>query len=169
MVDYESKSTGKQNMNPNPIPDGYHSITPYLKLPNAGRLVEFLKKAFDGVEIARLTKPDGSVLHAEMLIGDLRVMVHELPLPGKPKPSTLYLYVADIDATYKQAIEAGAVSVFEPANMYYGARTACITDVSGNEWWIATRIETLTLDQVQERANAFIKARTQNTLSVQSE
>jgi PhnB protein len=148
-------------MKHNPVPDGYHSITPYLKLPNAGRLVEFLKKAVDGVETGRLTKPDGTVLHAEVRIGDSLVMVHELPSHGKPKPSNLYLRVEDVDATYKRAIEAGGTSVMKPANMYYGARTACVQDVSENDWWIATRIETLTLEEVQERATAFLKARSE--------
>jgi len=101
----------------NPVPEGYHSITRYLKLPNAGRLVEFLKNAFGGTETARLTKPDGTLLHAEVRIGDSLVMVHEAPGHWKPKPSTLYLYVGDVDATYQRAIEAGGLSVTEPANI----------------------------------------------------
>jgi uncharacterized glyoxalase superfamily protein PhnB len=143
----------------NPIPHGRHSITPYLKLPNAGRLLEFLKVAFNGVEEGRLTSPDGRVLHAEVRIGDSLVMVHELPSQGKPKPSMLYLRVGDVDATYKRAIEAGAVSVSEPANMYFGDRVACVRDVSENDWWIATRLETPNLEDVQERATASLKAK----------
>ena len=142
------------------VPDGYHSITPYLKLPNAGRLVEFLKKAFDGTERGRLVRPDGALLHAEVLIGDSLVMVHEAPGHWTPKPSTLYLYVGDVDAVYKRAIDAGGVSVAEPTNMYYGDRVACVRDVSENDWWIATRIENASLADVQKRATAFLKART---------
>ena len=144
---------------PNPVPEGYHSITPYLKLPNAGRLVEFLKNAFGGTETARLTKPDGTLLHAEVRIGDSLVMVHEAPSHWEPKPSTLYLYVGDVDATYQRAIEAGGLSVTEPANMYYGDRVACVRDVSENDWWIATRLETTTLDEMQKRATAYLEAR----------
>ena len=144
-------------MKPNPIPAGYRSITPYLKLPNAGRLVEFLKRAFDGVEIGRLMKPDGTVLHAEVRIGDSLVMVHEQPSHLKPKPSTLYLYVGDVDATYEQAMEAGSRSVMEPTDMYYGDRTACVTDVSENDWWIATRLENTTLEEMQKRASMFLR------------
>ena len=151
-----------KNMKRSPVPDGYHSITPYLKLPNAGRLVKFLKDAFGGVETARLTKPDGSLLHAEVRIGDSLVMVHELPSQGKPKPSMLYLFVEDVDETYKRALEAGGTSVTEPTNMYYGDRVACVRDVSDNDWWIATRLETPTLEGVQERATAFLKARTEH-------
>jgi uncharacterized glyoxalase superfamily protein PhnB len=143
----------------NPVPAGYHSITPYLKLPNAGRLVEFLKKAFDGIEKGRLLRPDGALLHAEVLIGDSLVMVHESPSHWKPKPSTLYLYVGDVDASYKRAIEAGGVSVTEPTNMFYGDRVACVTDVSENDWWIATRLENAPLADIQERATAFLKSK----------
>jgi uncharacterized glyoxalase superfamily protein PhnB len=149
-------------MKRNPVPSGYHSITPYLKLLNAGRLVEFLKKAFDGVERGRLTKPDGSLFHAEVRIGDSLVMVHELPSEAQPKPSVLYLYVEDVDATYKRAIGAGGSSLAEPTNMYYGDRVACIRDVSANDWWIATRLETTTLEKMQERATAFLKTRAEH-------
>jgi PhnB protein len=137
----------------------YHTVTPYLKLPNSDRLLEFLKRAFDGVEKARLTKPDGTVLHAEVVIGDTLLMVHELPSHGVPKPCTLYLQVDDTDATYKRAIEAGATPVFEPANMYYGARVACVTDVSQNDWWIAMPIEKLSIEDIQTRATAFLESK----------
>ena len=143
----------------NSVSHGHHSITPYLKLPNAGRLLEFLKAAFDAVEEGRLTSPDGKVLHAEVRIGDSLVMVHELPSQGKPKPSMLYLRVGDVDATYRRAIEAGGISVTEPTNMYWGERVACVRDVSENDWWIASPMETLTLEEVQERATAFLKAK----------
>jgi len=86
-------------------------------------------------------------------------MIHEAPSQSKPKPSTLYLWVADVDAAYKRAIEAGAVSVFEPANMHYGARVACVSDVAENDWWIAARIENLTLEEIQERATTLLKER----------
>jgi PhnB protein len=137
----------------------YRTVTPYLKLPNGGRLVEFLKTAFGGVEKGRLTKPDGSFLHAEMVIGDTLVMVHELPPHGIPKPCTLYLRVADIDATYNRAIAAGATPIFAPADMYYGERVACVTDVSQNDWWIAMPIEKLSIDEIQNRASQFLEER----------
>ncbi len=146
-------------MKPKTIPDGYHSITPYLKLPNCTQLLEFLKKAFGAIEKGRLVKPDGSLLHAEVLIGDSMVMVHEAPPPWKAKPSTMYLRVDDADATYKQAVAAGATTVFEPANTYYGARVACITDVADNDWWISSPIENLTLDEVQQRATELLDSR----------
>jgi PhnB protein len=87
------------------------------------------------------------------------VMVHEAPPPWKGKPSTMYLRVDDADATYKQAVAAGATTVFEPTNTYYGARVACVTDVADNDWWISCPIENLTLDEVQQRATELLNSR----------
>src|SRR5436190_4857557 len=89
------------------IPPDCHSITPYLTVPDAARLIEFLKKAFDGIERAKISRPDGTVLHAQMRIGDSLLMIGEPQGQWKPRPSMLYFYVPDIDATYKRAIEAG--------------------------------------------------------------
>ncbi len=138
--------------------NAYHTVTPYLKLPNCARLVEFLKIAFGATEQGRLTKPDGTLLHSEVMIGDTRIMVHELPSPGKRKPCTLYLRVDDVDAVYTRALGAGATSIFEPADMYYGARVACVSDVAENEWWIAQQVEELSLDEIQTRAAEYVRA-----------
>ena len=141
------------------IQDEYRTVTPYLKLPNAGRLLEFLKTAFNGVEKGRLLQPDGTVLHADVVIGDTRLMIHELPSHGTPKPCTLYLRVDDTDAAFKQAVAAGGIPVFQPTDMYYGERVACVTDVSHNDWWIAAPIEKLSLGEIQERATSFLEAK----------
>ena len=146
-------------MNANSNPDGYRTITPYLKLPGAGRLLEFLTDAFDGVERGKLTKPDGTVLHAEVQIGDSLVMVHEAPPHWPVRPSTLYLYVADADAIYQRALAAGGESLAAPTDMYYGDRVACVRDVSGNDWWIATRLESASMAEIQQRATEFLSAR----------
>jgi PhnB protein len=144
-------------MKVNPIPEGCHSITPYLTVPDAARLIDFLKQAFDGLELARISRPDGTILHAQVRVGDSLLMIGEPQGQWKPRPSMLYLYVADIDAVYKRAVGAGAKSVIEPVNMFYGDRTACVKDVTENDWWIATRVENPTLEQIQERATAFFK------------
>ena len=144
-------------MKVNPIPEGCHAVTPYLTVPDAARLIEFLKKAFNGIERAKISRPDGSVLHAQMLIGDSLLMIGEPQGQWKPRSSMLYLYVADVDATYKQAIAAGAQSLIEPTNMFYGDRHACVKDVAENDWWIATHIEDLSVAEIQERATAFYK------------
>jgi PhnB protein len=140
----------------------YRTVTPYLKLPNSGRLVDFLKSAFGATEKARLVKPDGTLLHAELFIGDTLLMIHELPPEHTPKPSTLYLRVTNTDATFEQAIAAGATSIFPPTDMYYGERVACVTDNSQNDWWIAAPIEKLSLQEIQTRAADFVRARNQS-------
>jgi uncharacterized glyoxalase superfamily protein PhnB len=146
-------------MKAQPVPDGYRSITPYLKLPNSGRLVEFLKEAFGAIERGRLTRPDGMLLHAEVVIGDSLVMIHEAPSHMEAKPSTLYMYVGDVDTTYERALNAGGTSVMAPHDMYYGDRVACVRDVSENDWWIATRLENASLEEIQERATDFLESR----------
>lgn len=148
-------------MKPEFVPQGYHSITPYLKLPSSERLVEFLKVAFGGTERGRLLRPDGTLLHAEIVIGDSVVMVHEAPSGSRVKPSTLYLYVEDVDATFRRATDAGGTTIMEPTNMYYGDRVACVADVSENDWWIATRLENPAIEELQTRATAFVKHRLQ--------
>jgi PhnB protein len=144
-------------MKVNPVPEGCHSITPYLLVPDVGRLIEFLKKAFDAVERARIARPNGTILHAQVRIGDSIVMIGEPQSPWKPLPTMLYLYVPDVDATYKRAVVAGGVSAMEPADMFYGDRSGSVKDVAGNTWWIATHKEELTTAETQERATAFFK------------
>jgi uncharacterized glyoxalase superfamily protein PhnB len=135
-----------------PVPDGFHTITPYLTVPAVGKLIDFLKQAFDATEIERMARPDGTVHHAWVKIGDSMVMMGEPPDPSKSKPAALYLYVNDVDATYRRAIQAGATSLSEPADMFYGDRGAGVEDASGNTWWIATHIEDVAPEEVQRRA-----------------
>jgi PhnB protein len=144
-------------MKVNPIPEGCHSITPYLLVPDVGRLIEFLKQAFGAVERGSIARPNGTILHAQMRIGDSILMIGEPQSPYKPLPTMLYLYVSDVDATYKQAVAAGGVSTAEPTDMFYGDRSACVRDVADNSWWIATHKEDLTLAETQERATAFFQ------------
>src|ERR1017187_1606707 len=146
-----------QNMKVNPIPEGCHSITPYLLVPDVGRLIEFLKQAFDAVERAKIARPDGSILHAQVRIGDSILMIGKPQSPYKPLPTMLYLYVADVDATFKQALAAGGVSTSEPADLFYGDRSGSVRDVAGNTWWIATHKEALATEEIQERATEFFK------------
>ncbi len=142
-------------MKPNYIAEGCHSITPYLTAPDAARFIEFLKQAFGAVELARITRPDGAVMHAQARIGDSMVMIGQPPPNSPPRSNMLYHYVPDVDATYQQALKCGAVSMVEPANMFYGDRHACVKDMAGNEWWIATHLEDMSLEELQRRADAF--------------
>ena len=144
-------------MSVKPIPEGYHTVTPYLVVQGVSQLLEFLKQAFAAKEIYRSALPDGTVMHAEIEIGNSRVMLGEAKGEYKPTPSMLYLYVEDTDAVYKRAIEAGGISVMEPANQFYGDRNAGIKDRCDNQWWIATRIENLSAEEIAERAKTAKK------------
>jgi PhnB protein len=141
-----------------PIPDGYHSVTPYLAVEGADKLLEFVTRAFDAVGRECMRRPDGTIHHAEVKIGDSIVMLGEASGQWKPRPSTLYLYVDDTDATYRRAIEAGASSLMEPADQFYGDRNAGVQDPTGNFWWIATHVEDVSPEETHRRAEAQKKA-----------
>ena len=142
-----------------PVPQGYHSITPYMTVEGVARLLEFLQQAFDAVVIERMDGPDGKVMHAEARIGDSIVMMGDTAGRYPAMPSTFYMYVPDCDALYKHAIDAGATSISEPANQFYGDRHAGVTDPSGNRWYIATHIEDVPPDEMQRRAADYAKKR----------
>jgi uncharacterized glyoxalase superfamily protein PhnB len=141
----------------NPVPEGYHSVTPYLGVDGAAKLIDFLKTAFDAKELFRHSHPDGSVWHCEVKIGDSIIMIGEPRGVWIARPCTLYLYVADCDALYNRALKAGATSLVEPADQFYGDRSAGIQDPTGNFWWIATHKEDLSPEEIQKRAAAFGK------------
>ena len=101
-----------------PIPEGYHSITPYLKVRDIARLLDFLKTAFDATETERMSRGDGTIGHAEVRIGDSMVMMGEPQGDAAPMPGTLYLYVPDVDATYRRALAVGGTSVAEPTTQF---------------------------------------------------
>lgn len=128
-----------------PIPAGYHTVTPYLVVEGAAQLIDFLKQAFDGEEIQRMTRPDGTIMHAEVKLGDSRVMIGEAGGEYPPMPAMLHLYVEDTDALYRRALQAGAVSLREPTDEVYGDRMSGVKDLCGNQWWIATHIKDVAL------------------------
>jgi uncharacterized glyoxalase superfamily protein PhnB len=139
-----------------PIPDGYHSVTPYLPIVGVPRLLEFVEQAFDAKVIEKMTSPDGTIRHAEVRIGDSMVMMGEAQSPRKPMPAMIYLYVTDTDATYQRALKAGASSVMEPADQFYGDRNAGVEDPVGNQWWIATHKEDVSPKEMARRAKAAL-------------
>ncbi|MGH7233017.1 MAG: VOC family protein [Nitrospiraceae bacterium] len=140
-----------------PIPDGYHTVTPVLTVQGAAKLIEFLKQAFDAKEIYRLAGPDSSVMHAEVKIGDSMVMLGEATDEWKPMPAKIALYMKDTDAWYKRALRAGATSVREPSDQFYGDRSAGVKDFAGNQWWIHTHIEDVPPEEIKKRAEAWMK------------
>jgi PhnB protein len=137
-----------------PIPNGYHSVTPYLAVQGVEQLIDFLTKTFDARELLRLRRADGATAHAEYKIGDSIVMMGEPMETGKARPATLYVYVTDVDATYRRAVQAGGNSLSEPTDMFYGDRSATVTDPCGNDWWIATHKEDVSPDEMARRAQA---------------
>ena len=140
-----------------PIPDGYHSITPYLTIPGVAKLLDFLKQAFEAQELHRMPRPDGTIMHAEVRSGDSRVMMGEPMGDCQPMFGSLYLYVQDVDAVYKRALQAGATSTSEPTDQFYGDRSAGIKDPIGNQWWIATHKEDVPPEEIAKRAEAFMQ------------
>jgi PhnB protein len=139
------------------IPEGYHSITPSFSVDGAQKLVAFIKDVFGARERMRMQGPGGKIMHAEFDIGDSAIMVADTMPEWPAKSNSLYVYVEDVDATYKRAIQVGATSVREPQNMFYGDRTAAVTDPFGNFWGIATHVEDVSPEELKTRAEAFQK------------
>jgi PhnB protein len=141
-----------------PVPDGFHTVTPYLTVRGAPKIIEFLKQAF-GAELAfePMKRPDGTVMHAEVTIGDSRVMLADENEMAKATTSSLYLYVPNVDSIYQRAVKAGGNSIMEPTDMFYGDRTGSVKDPSGNIWSIATHKEDVAPQELAKRAEAFMK------------
>jgi uncharacterized glyoxalase superfamily protein PhnB len=134
-----------------PIPEGYHTVTPYLVVQGVAQLIDFLKQAFAAEEIQRINRPDGTIMHAEVRIGDSRVMMGEAGGEYGPMPGMLHLYVEDVDTVYRRALQAGATSLREPVDEFYGDRIGGVKDLSGNQWWIATHIQDVSAEALAQR------------------
>ena len=140
-----------------PIPEGYHTLTPHLIVQGASKLLDFMRAAFNAEEKYRLPGPDGLIMHAEVKIGDSMVMVGEATGEWKAMPASLALYTDNADALYKRALEAGATSIREPADQFYGDRSGGVKDPAGNHWWIATHIEDVPPEEIKKRAEEWMK------------
>ncbi len=139
-----------------PIPGGFHTITPYLMVKDASGFTDFLKKAFDAKQVSRSDTKDGSIMHAEVKIGDSIIMLSEASDKSPASNTYLYLYVPDTDSVYKQALEAGAASEMEPADQFYGDRNAGVKDPFGITWWIGTHIEDVPAQEMKKREEEYI-------------
>jgi PhnB protein len=139
-------------MSVNPIPEGYHTVTPYLIVEGADRVVDFIQRAFQGTEKFRMPNEDGTIAHAEVQIGDSSIMVSDAGTQWPAMPCHLHLYVEDCDAVYQRAIQAGGISVQEPADQFYGDRSAGVRDSGGNLWWLATHVEDVAPEEMAARA-----------------
>jgi PhnB protein len=148
--------------NVKPIPDGYHSVTPYLIIKGAADAIEFYKKAFGATELFRMTQPDGKIAHAEMKIGDSPIMLSdEHPEMGYVGPTTvggspvsLMIYVDDVDTIFKQAITAGGEELKPLQDQFYGDRSGSLKDPFGHIWHVATHIEDVSPEEMDKRAAA---------------
>ncbi|HEX4004784.1 MAG TPA: VOC family protein [Acidobacteriaceae bacterium] len=143
-----------------PIPDGYHSIQPYLYFPNAAEAIAFYKNAFAAKVRLSMPAPGGRVMHAELEFGDSVIMLSdEAPERGIHAPHhyggapfSLAFYVEDCDAVYHRAIAAGAKSLREPADQFYGDRTAGLEDPYGFQWYLMTHIRDVTAEEMKAAA-----------------
>ncbi len=136
-----------------PIPEGYHTVTPYLVVPGLARVIDFMKQALGATEIGRFEQ-EGRIMHAEVKIGDSIVMMGEPHGDIEARPAVLHLYVADTDATYRRALDAGATSLREPADQFYGDRSGGVKDPAGNQWWISTHVEDVSPEEMDRRMKA---------------
>ena len=139
-------------------PPGYRSVQPYLIVNGAAALLEFLKKSFGASERMRLMQPNGSVGHAEVTIGDSVIMLADAGPQNPARPAAVLVYVEDVDATYKKALEAGGSSERAPEDMFYGDRASSVRDRFGNAWFIHAHVEDVSPDEMQKRAAAAMRS-----------
>lgn len=149
-----------------PIPEGYSTISPYLAVDDAAEAIAYYKKAFGAQETVRMDAPDGKIGHAELKIGDSHVMLSD-PFPQAsttpPKElggtsASIFMYVEDVDAVVQTAVDAGATVTMEVEDQFWGDRFGSITDPFGHIWSIATHVEDLTPEEIEERGKAAMAA-----------
>jgi len=147
-----------------PIPEGYHSVTPYLIIKGAAKAIDFYKKAFGATELMRFPGPNNTIAHAEIKIGDSPIMLadegneYKSPQSVGGSPVSLMIYVQDVDKVYDQAISAGAKSSRAVEDQFYGDRSGNLTDPFGHVWTVATHKEDVSMDEMQRRMAALPKS-----------
>jgi PhnB protein len=139
-------------------PEGYHTVTPYLIGRGTAELIEFMRQSFGAEERQRHLGSDGTIMHAEVKIGDSVVMMGEASDEFKAMPTSIHLYLEDVDAAYERAVRAGGKSLREPMDQFYGDRSAGVEDASGNQWWLATHVEDVSPEEMQRRQEAMATA-----------
>ena len=147
----------------NPIPKGYHSVTPYLIIKDAARAIDFYKKVFDATELVRMADPSGKIGHAEIKIGDSMIMLadehaemgHRSPQSLGGSPVGIHLYLEDSDSTVKKAVAAGAKLERPVQDQFYGDRSGQITDPFGHVWTVSTQKEDLSPEEMKKRMAAL--------------
>jgi PhnB protein len=145
-----------------PIPEGYHSVTPYLIIQGATEAIDFYKKAFGATELMRIPAPEGKIGHAEIKIGDSPIMLaDEFPEMGYKSPKSLggspvsiMIYVDDVDTVFKQAVDAGGTEQRPVKDQFYGDRSGTLEDPFGHVWHVATHTEDVSSEEMERRAKA---------------
>jgi PhnB protein len=149
-----------------PIPDGYHTVTPYLAVEDAAAAIDYYKKVFGATERVRMDTPDGKIGHAELEIGDSLVMLADAvpqfstraPTEVGATTASIFLYVEDVDAVVKGAVDAGATVLMEVADQFWGDRFGTVQDPFGHQWSVATHVEDVPPEEIEERARAAMAA-----------
>jgi PhnB protein len=147
-----------------PIPEGYHTLTTYLSVDDASAAIDYYQRAFGAKERGRMAGPDGTIGHAELEIGDSLLMLADALPQFTARPpkelggttTSVFMYVEDIDAVYKQAIDSGATSVMEPDDMFWGDRFGSLLDPFGHLWTIATHVEDVSPEEMKKRSEEFM-------------
>jgi PhnB protein len=142
--------------NVRPVPEGYHTVTPFLNINGAAEAIEFYKKAFGAAERYRMPGPNGKIMHAEIQIGDSAIMISDVMM-NAPTQSSLHVYVEDARALWKRATDAGCEVAQPLVDQFWGDRWGVLTDKFGNRWSIAQHIEDVGPDEMQKRAAEAMK------------
>jgi PhnB protein len=149
----------KSNKSVQAVPEGFHTVTPFLMVDNAAGLIEFIKKAFDGKQMFRMDDDNKKIMHATVSIGNSIIMLCDAMDDMPVQNAMLYLYLENVDDVYKKALQAKATSVHEPTNEFYGDRAGAVKDEWGNTWWIATKVEDVELAELERRSKEVLKER----------
>ena len=139
------------------VPQGFHAITPYLVVAGAACLLDFVKKVFAAEVVFCMDGPNGKIQHAQVKIGDSMLEFSDASEHWQAMPAGLHVYVKDIDATYRLALDAGGITLREPADQFYGERSASVKDPLGNHWHIATHTEDVSAEEMKRRVAAMGK------------
>ena len=145
------------------VPRGYHTVTPSIVVAGATKAIDFYKKALGAEEVMRFPGPGGTIMHAEIRVGDSVVMLaDEMPEQGgrSPKsyggtPVSFFVYKDNVDAAWKRAVDAGAKEIMPLQDMFWGDRTGCLEEPFGHRWWLAQHVQDLTPEEIQRNAEAF--------------
>ncbi len=135
-----------------PIPEGYHTVTPHLVVQDVAKFINFLKSAFGAQEKYAMRMPDGNIMHAEMQIGDSRLMIGPAMGEVRPMPCMLFIYTEDADNLYQKAVKAGATEKEKMRDQFWGDRAGSLQDPFGNHWWVGTHKEDVSPDELKRRA-----------------